>query len=80
MFVGLKDANACRDDVARETRDKDDIPVGQLVVDHECLKARTRYDRDFMAGAVEICHDSLLVGVFLSCQVDIPKRRRSHSW
>ena len=80
MSVGLKDANAGRDDVAREIRYKDDAPVGEMVVDHEWLKVGARYDRDFTAGIVEICHDSLLVGGLISCQVDIPKRCRSRGW
>jgi hypothetical protein len=74
MSVGVKDVNASRDDVAREIRDKDDIPVGQIVVNHECLKVWAQYDRDFTAGAVEICCDSLLVRAFICCQVDILKR------
>ncbi len=80
MSVGLKDANAGRDDVAREIREEDNVPVGKMVVDHECLKVGVRYDRDFMAGIVEICRVSLLVGAFVGCQVDIPKRCRSRGW
>ncbi len=79
MSVGLKDANAGQDDMAREIRDKDNIPIRQMVVDHECLKVGARYDKDFMAGAVKICCDSLLVGVFMGCQVDIHKHRTSHA-
>ncbi len=73
MFGGLKDAHACRDDVKREIHDKDDVPVGQIVVDQECLKVWAWYDGDFPAAAVKICHDSLLVDAFVGCQVDIPK-------
>ncbi len=42
MSVGLKDENAGWDYVAREIHDKDDVPVGQMVVDHECLKVRAQ--------------------------------------
>ncbi len=73
MSGGLKDVHASRDDVTREIHDEDDVPVRQMVVDHECLKVWARYGGDFMAGAVKICHDSLLLGVFVGCQVDIPK-------
>jgi hypothetical protein len=80
MYVSLKYANASQDDMVREIRDKDNVAVGQMVVDHECLKVGVWYDGDFTAGAVKICHDSLLVGVFVGCQVDIPKRCRSRCW
>ncbi len=40
MSVGLKDANPCQDDVAREIHDKYNVLVGQMVVNHECLKRR----------------------------------------
>ncbi len=79
MSGGLKNAHAGWDDVTREIHDKDDISVGQMVVNHECLKVWARYDGDFTAGAVEICRDSLLVGAFVGCQVDIPKPCRSLS-
>ncbi len=78
MSVGLNDVNAGWDDVAREICDIDNILVGQMVVNHECLKVGARYDADFMAGAVKISRDSLLAGVFVGCQVDILKRCRSH--
>ncbi len=80
MSVGLKDANASRDDVAREIRDKDNVKVGKMVVDHECLKVGARYDGNFMDSAVKICHDRLLMGVFMGCQIDIPKCCRSRGW
>ncbi len=80
MSVGLKDVNAGQDDMVREIRDEDDVLVGQMVVNHECLKVGAWYDGDFMAGTVKICHYSLLMGVFVGCQVDIPKRCRSHGW
>jgi hypothetical protein len=77
MSGGLKDEHAGRDDMTREIRDKDDVPVGQMVVCHECLKVWAGYDGDFTVGAVEICRDSLLLGAFVGCQVDIPKPCRS---
>ncbi len=73
MSGGLKDAHAGWDDVTREIHDKDDFLIGQMFVDHECLKVWARYGGDFTAGAVEICRDSLLVGAFVGFQVDIPK-------
>ncbi len=74
MSVGLNDVNASWGDMAREICDKNNILVGQMVVNHECLKVGARYDADFMAGAVKISRDSLLVGAFVGCHVDIPKR------
>jgi hypothetical protein len=76
---GLKDVHAGWDDVTREIRDKDDVSVGQMVVNHECLKVWARYDGDFTAGAIKICRDSLLVGAFVGCQIDVPKPRGSIS-
>jgi hypothetical protein len=75
MSVGLKDTNAGRDDMAREICGKDNVRVGQMVVNNVCLKVGAWYDGDFMVGAVEICGESLLIGVFVGCQVDIPKPR-----
>ncbi len=69
----LKDVYAGRDNVSREIRDEDNFPVGQMVVGHECLKVRAWYDGDFTASAVEICRDSLLLGAFVGCKLDIPK-------
>jgi hypothetical protein len=80
MPVGVKEVNAGWDDVAKEIRDKDNVPVGQMVFDHECLKVGAQYEGDFMANAVKICCDSLLIGAFVGCQVDIPKRCRSCGW
>ncbi len=60
--------------------DKDDLPVEQMVVNHECLKVGAWYDGDLTAGAVKICRDSLLVGAFVGCQVDIPKHCKSCGW
>ncbi len=79
MSSGLKDVHAGRDDVTREIRDKDDVSVGQMVVNHECLKVWAQYDGDFTAGAIKICRDSLLVRAFVGCQVDVPKPRGSVS-
>ena len=76
---GLKDVHASRDDVTREIHDKDDFLIGQMFVDHECLKVWAQYDGDFTAGAIKICRDSLLVRAFVGCQVDVPKPRGSVS-
>ncbi len=59
MSVCLKDVNAGRDDMAREICDKDKILVGQMVVDHECLKVGARYDGGFTTS-----HYSLVMGAF----------------
>ncbi len=72
--------NVGQDEVVREIHDEDDVLVGQMVVNHECLKAGAWYDGDFMAGAVKICHDSIIVGAFVGFQVDITKQCRSRGW
>ncbi len=69
MSDGLKDAYASWDGVTREIHDKDNVLVGQMVVNRECLKVWAWYDRDFTAGAVK--------NAVIACQVDIPKPCRS---
>ena len=61
VFVRLENTDPSRDDVAREIRDKENVPVHEVIVRYEGFKVGTRENGHLPTGAIEVGRDRVLV-------------------